>query len=232
MVVTLRAASFIALTPDHRIIIKIITYNFLVFGADSLSCFLRFAPPALIAAVVDLRFILHFRRTNDTNLKFLLTFWFSLFELCNSVRKFVCRTVRQKEGSGRVRPHQHNCFYWIVDFYYYSLDSPCKAGALALFHFGAIISDYCQHQVSISTYVTKRHVLTKVGPSMQFLIFSNFFKKSVKKLSKTGDQMRLVSMANVILGGLFFGTLQNQVPNYRWTTDVSPLSYPLRKKWL
>ena len=95
------------------------------------------------------------------------------------------------------------------------LDSPCKAGALALFHFGAIISDYCQHQVSISTYVTKRHVLTKVDPSVQFLLFSTVSKKCAKKLSRTGDQMRLVSMDNVILGGLFFGTLQNQVPNYR-----------------
>ena len=110
------------------------------------------------------------------------------------------------------------------------LDSPCKAGALALFHFDAIISDYCQHPVSISTYVTKRHVLTKVDPSMQFLLFSTFSKKSAKKLSKTGDQMRLVSMANVVLGGLFFGTLQNQVSNYRQTTDVSPIPYPLRKK--
>ena len=61
------------------------------------------------------------------------------------------------------------------------LDSPCKAGALALFHFGVIISDYCQHQVSISTYVTKRHVLTKVDPSMQFLLFSTFSKKKYKK---------------------------------------------------
>ena len=101
------------------------------------------------------------------------------------------------------------------DGYLKILDSSCKAGALALFHFGAIISDYCQHQVSISTYVTKRHVLTKVDPSMQFLLFSTFSKKCAKKLSKTGDQMRLVSMANVILGGLFFGTLQNHVSNYR-----------------
>ena len=91
------------------------------------------------------------------------------------------------------------------------LDSPCKAGALALFHVG----DYCQHQVSISTYVTKRHVLTKVDPSMQFLLFSTFSKKYAKKLSKTGVPKMLVSMANPVLGGILFETLKNHVSNYR-----------------
>ena len=70
-------------------------------------------------------------------------------------------------------------------------------------------------QFQSSTYVTKRHVLTKVDPSMQFLIFSTFSKKSAKKLSKTGVPKMMVSMANGILGSLFFGTLQNHVSNYR-----------------
>ncbi len=108
------------------------------------------------------------------------------------------------------------------------LDSPCKAGALALFHFGAI-SDYCQHQVSISTYVTKRRVLTKVGPSMQFLIFSTFSKKSAKKLSKTGVPKMLVSMANVILGSLFLGPSKIKCQTTGRHTTCPPCHFPLAK---
>ena len=79
--------------------------------------------------------------------------------------------------------------------------------------------DYCPtlilQIVPISTYVTQRHDLAKVHPSLQVLFFATIFKKDAKKQSKTGVRMMLVSMANQSIGGSFSGTPKIQASNYR-----------------